>query len=81
MKLNGHYYDSDLKSANFNTFTGAASKYGTGSGILNDSTVGLTWHVNANTKIQFNWIHAMLNNTAKGHSTADLFVGRIQVGF
>jgi len=52
-----------------------------GNGILNDSTVGLSWHMNAHTKLQFNWIHAMLNNTAKGHSQADLFVTRAQVDF
>lgn len=72
-KLDHHYYDS-VK----NTFTGTSNA---GNGILNDSTLGLTWQLNAHTKIQFNWIHAMLNNTAKGFSTADLFVSRFQVDF
>ncbi len=71
--LNGHYYDS-VK----NTFTGTSNS---GNGILNDATVGATWFLNAHTKIQFNWIHAMLNNTAKGFSTAELFVSRFQVDF
>ena len=72
-KLDGHYYSNAT-----NTFT-ATSK--AGNGILNDSTVGLTWFLNSHTKVQFNWIHAMLQNTAKGFSTADLFVSRIQVDF
>jgi len=71
--LDHHYYDSAT-----NTFTGTSKA---GNGILNDSTVGLTWFLNAHAKIQFNWIHAMLNNTAKGYSTADLFVSRFQVDF
>ena len=52
-----------------------------GNGTLTDTTVGLTWWLNYHTKLQFNWIHAMLNNTAKGHSLADNFVGRLQVDF
>lgn len=71
--LNGHYYDTKT-----NTFTGTANS---GNGILNDVTLGMNWYLNAHTKFQFNWIHAMLNNTAKGFSTAELFVSRIQVDF
>jgi phosphate-selective porin OprO/OprP len=52
-----------------------------GNGTLTDSTLGMTWWWNYHTKLQFNWIHAMLNNTAKGFSTADNFVARIQVDF
>ncbi len=52
-----------------------------GNGLLNDSTVGMSWFMNENLKMQFNWIHAMLDNTAKGFSTADLFVTRMQVSF
>jgi phosphate-selective porin OprO/OprP len=72
-KLDGHYYDSAK-----NTFTGTSKA---GNGLLTDTTVGLTWQLNAHTKIQFNWIHAMLNNTAKGYSTAELFASRFQVDF
>jgi phosphate-selective porin OprO/OprP len=71
--LNGHYYDSAT-----NTFTGTN---GVGNGILNDATVGVTWFLNQHTKLQFNWIHAMLNNAANGHSVADLYVTRVQVDF
>ena len=71
--LDGHYYNSAT-----NTFTGTSKA---GNGLLNDSTVGLTWFLNAHTKVQFNWIHAMLDNTAKGFSTADLFVSRVQVDY
>lgn len=52
-----------------------------GNGALTDTTLGGTWFLNAHTKIQFNWIHAMLNNTAKGYSLADLYVTRVQVDF
>ena len=72
-KLDGHYYDSAS-----NKFTGTSKA---GNGVLNDATLGLTWHLNAHTKVQFNWIHAMLDNKAKGFSTADLFVSRVQVDF
>jgi phosphate-selective porin OprO/OprP len=71
--LDGHYYDSAT-----NTFTGTSKA---GNGVLNDSTIGLTWFLNVHTKVQFNWIHAMLDNSAKGFSTADLFVTRVQVDF
>ena len=71
--LNGHYYNSATNT--FNTTSKA------GNGLLNDTTVGLTWMLNAHTKVQFNWIHAMLDNTAKGSSAADLYVSRVQVDF
>ncbi len=64
--LNGHYL---------------AGTSATGNGTLNDSTLGATWFLNANTKIQFNWIHAMLENKVKGFSDADLFVSRLQLSF
>ncbi len=72
-KLDGHYYNSTT-----NTFTGTSKA---GNGLLNDTTLGLTWFLNAYTKVQFNWIHAMLDNDAKGFSTADLFVSRVQVDY
>jgi phosphate-selective porin OprO/OprP len=72
-KLDGHYYDSATNSF---TTTGNA-----GNGVLNDVTLGVNWYVNQHTKVQFNWIHAMLDNTAKGFSTAELFVSRVQVDF
>ena len=52
-----------------------------GNGTLQDTTLGITWFLNVHTKIQANWIHAMLDNTARGYSDADLFVGRLQVDF
>jgi len=72
-ELDGHYYNSVTNS--FDTTNKA------GNGVLNDTTLGLTWFLNAHTKLQLNWIHAMLRNTAKGYSSADLFVSRIQVDF
>ncbi len=35
-----------------------------GNGTLTDSTLGMTWMLNAHSKMQLNWIHAMLNNTS-----------------
>lgn len=72
-KLDGHYYNSAT-----NTFTGTNKA---GNGVLNDTTLGLNWYINQHTKFQFNWIHAMLDNSAKGFSTAELFVSRMQVDF
>lgn len=72
-KLNGHYYDTTT-----NTFTGNSHA---GTGTLNDSTIGVSWFLNANTKIQANWICALLDNQAKGFSVANLFVSRVQVSF
>jgi phosphate-selective porin OprO/OprP len=66
---------------------------GFGNGTLHDVTFGLTWFLNVHTKLQFNWIHAMLDNAGypatptpgvqatSGDSTADLFVTRFQVDF
>ena len=71
--LDGHYYNSAT-----NTFT-ATSK--AGNGVLNDTTLGVTWFLNAHTKLQVNWIHAMLDNAALGSSGADMFVSRVQVDF
>ena len=52
-----------------------------GNGTLTDTTLGVTWFLNYHTKLQLNWIHAMLNNTAKGYSLADFAVLRAQVDF
>ncbi len=75
-KLNGHYYNSATNLFNASTKTGAV-----GAGTLTDTTLGLTWFLNAHAKFQFNWIHAFLNNSGKGFSQADLFVTRVQVDF
>lgn len=72
-KLDGHYYNSAT-----NTFTGTSRA---GNGLLQDTTLGVTWFLNQHTKLQLNWIHAMLNNQFVGKSNADLVVTRIQVDF
>ena len=72
-KLDHHYLDSAS-----NTFTGTSKS---GTGVLNDITLGMNWYMNAHTKLQFNWIHAILDNSAKGWSSAELFVSRVQVDF
>ncbi len=71
--LDGHYYNAGANA--FNTTANA------GNGVLNDSTVGVTWFLNAYTKVQVNWIHAMVDNTASGFSDANLYVSRVQVDF
>ena len=71
--LDGHYY-----VAATNTYTGTSKA---GNGTLQDVTLGITWFLNTHTKIQGNWIHAMLDNTARGPSNADLFVSRVQVDY
>jgi phosphate-selective porin OprO/OprP len=50
-------------------------------GRLNDVTVGVNWYLNSNTKFQFNWIQAFLDNPAFGDSNADIFAFRGQVDF
>lgn len=72
--LNGHYYSSTSNSYN-------ATGGNVGNGQLTDSTLGVTWMLNAHTKLQVNWIHAMLHNVVHGYSDADLFVTRAQVDF
>lgn len=74
--LSGHYYNSAT-----NTFTGSAASGAAGNGLLQDTTLGLGWFLNTHTKFQFNWIHAMLDNTNKGFSDASLYVTRFQVDF
>jgi len=70
--LNGHYLSSTNNSGN---------------GTLTDTTLGVTWWLNAHTKLQANWIHAMLENTStvvhttSGYSQADFLVTRLQIDF
>jgi phosphate-selective porin len=59
-----------------NTYT---ANGGNGNGTLNDLTLGVTWFLNQHAKLQFNMIHAMLDNVVTGNSTANLFVTRAQV--
>ncbi|MBI3838257.1 MAG: hypothetical protein HY288_10035 [Planctomycetia bacterium] len=73
-KLKGHYYNSAA-----NTFTSTTGDVG--NGRLTDTTVGVAWFLNAHAKLQFNWIHYMLDNKKTGFSDADLFVTRAQVDF
>jgi phosphate-selective porin OprO/OprP len=50
-------------------------------GRLNDLTLGVNWYWNAYTKVQFNYIRAMLDNTTLGHSNTDIFATRFQIEF
>ena len=48
---------------------------------LTDSTIGVNWYINNNTKFQFNWIDANLNDPTLGGSRADTFAIRGQLDF
>ncbi len=48
---------------------------------LTDFTVGCNWYWNRYTKLQFNWIHSMLNDVALGDSTANAYAFRAQIDF
>lgn len=50
-------------------------------GRLNNSTLGLNWYWNPYSKVQFNWIHAFLDNAAAGNSDCDIYCARFQVEF
>ncbi len=50
-------------------------------GVLNESTVALNWWWNLYTRVQFNWIHGMLDNNATGSSAFDIYAVRFQTEF
>lgn len=50
-------------------------------GSMNESTLGLNWYWNPYAKVQFCWMHCMLNDDATGDSTADIFASRFQLEF
>ncbi|HEX4145240.1 MAG TPA: porin [Pirellulales bacterium] len=50
-------------------------------GILNESTLGMNWYWNQYMRMQFQWVHSMLDNNAHGFSTLESFGTRFQVEF
>ena len=53
-------------------------------GRLTDVTAGVNWYLNGYTKVQFNYVRAMLNRETAafvGASEADIFGARLQVDF
>lgn len=50
-------------------------------GRLHDLTFGVNWSLNYYTRIQFNYIHAMLDTVAQGHTDADVLAVRAQLDF
>lgn len=50
-------------------------------GILNESTLALNWYWNSFTRVQFNWIHNMLDSQFRGFSAMDLYTTRFQIEF
>ncbi len=53
----------------------------TNPGVLNESTVALNWWWNMYTRVQFNWIHAMLENNVHGFSSTNIYTARFQIEF
>lgn len=50
-------------------------------GQLNESTVAINWWWNQYTRVQFNWIHSMIDNNGRGPSTMNTFASRFQIEF
>ncbi len=50
-------------------------------GTIQDFTAGLNWYWNPYTKLQFNYIHAFLENPFHGASDTDLFAARFHLDF
>lgn len=50
-------------------------------GRLTDVTLGLNWYLNPYTKLQWNYIHTMLDDPSAGSSTADIFGMRAHFDF
>lgn len=48
---------------------------------LNDLTIGLNWYLNPYCRLQWNYIHPMLDSRTLGESTADVFAMRAQFDF
>ncbi|MCC6491863.1 MAG: porin [Pirellulales bacterium] len=49
-------------------------------GRVDDVTFGMNWYWNAHSKLQFNYIHAFLDN-GFGDSDCDIYCGRFQIDF
>jgi phosphate-selective porin OprO/OprP len=54
---------------------------GINGGTLTDLTFGLNWYLNNFTKIQFNYIRALLDSRVNGESEADIAAVRAQLDF
>jgi len=50
-------------------------------GRLTDYTVGVNWYWNAYTKMEFNWVHAVSDLSARETAHSDLFGLRAQIDF
>ncbi len=64
---------ANLGQTNFNPTAGG--------GRLNDVTFGLNWYMNPYSKIQINYIRAMLQNNTWGGSTTNIYDLRYQMDF
>jgi len=50
-------------------------------GRLTDLTAGVNWYMNAYAKLQFNYIHAFLDNPTFGDSDTGIYAARVQMDF
>jgi phosphate-selective porin OprO/OprP len=50
-------------------------------GTIADVTFGVNWYLNKRLKLQFNYIHAILERNVRRESTADIFALRTQLDF
>jgi phosphate-selective porin OprO/OprP len=50
-------------------------------GVLNESTLALNWFWNPYTRVQFNWIHSMMQYNSFGFRALDTFGSRFQIEF
>jgi phosphate-selective porin OprO/OprP len=69
----------NVKAANY--IASASTPPSPNPGVLNESTVALNWWWNEYTRIEFDWIHCMLDNNLHGFSSMDIAATRVQVEF
>jgi len=50
-------------------------------GQLNESTLAVKWWWNQYTRVQFNWIRSMIDNTGRGPNSMNTFAARFQLEF
>ena len=91
-ELAGRWSFLDLSARNINTAnyiigppgspaSNATTPPSSNPGVLNETTVALNWWWNMYTRVQFNWIHGMLNNNIRGQSQFDIYAVRFQTEF
>lgn len=81
-ELSARWSYVNLNNPNANPLPGLATVPPTvNPGRLYDTTLGVNWIWNANSKLQFNWIHCYLDNAIYGNSACDIYAARFEVSF